>query len=560
VGRGAKALVATAVALVAGVVGISAPVAADPDQLPPPAYLPPTAAPVLDGFRPPPAPWTAGNRGIDFATAAGSPVTAAADGEVVFVGPVAGSMHVVLLHADGLRTSYSFLATAVVRRGDRVAGGAVVGFAAGPLHFGVRAGDVYLDPADVLARAAQVHLVPETQRRPASAGAERSALARFLRSSAGQAAAGAAAVWSWSRDQASQTLDEARGLAHYAWEATPVPRTYRLAAGIADWSRRRASCTPPHVVPPRLAERRLAVLVAGLGSSSSSAAIDEVDTAALGYAGDDVVRFSYRGGTVRERPYGPADTTVDLRVSARRLRELLTRLAASHPGVAIDVIAHSQGGVVAHAALTDEGDGLDPRLPSVRTLVTLASPHRGSDVATAVAMVGHSTTGESAERVLSAVLDNGIAPDSPAMRQLAETSEFMRRLRDRPLPPGLRATSIAARGDLLVAAGRTRLPGASSITLDIPGLVSDHSELPGSPEARREIALGLAGLAPTCEDLSDALADLVVADTIGWTEDMAGAGLWYGGRRIDAASAGKAPSKVPPGPRPRPALVTRGAI
>ncbi len=55
------------------------------------------------------------------------PVVAAADGEVVFAGPVAGALHVTVLHADGLRTSYSFLAAvrvpeARVRAGRRRSG------------------------------------------------------------------------------------------------------------------------------------------------------------------------------------------------------------------------------------------------------------------------------------------------------------------------------------------------------------------------------------------------------------------------------------------------------
>src|SRR4051812_34972384 len=72
----------------------------------PVVYEPPVDAPVVDPFRPPPQPWAAGNRGVDFGTTAGQPVTAAADGEVVFAGNVGGSLHVVILHADGIRTSY----------------------------------------------------------------------------------------------------------------------------------------------------------------------------------------------------------------------------------------------------------------------------------------------------------------------------------------------------------------------------------------------------------------------------------------------------------------------
>ncbi|MDQ3643810.1 MAG: M23 family metallopeptidase, partial [Actinomycetota bacterium] len=86
-------------------------------------HQPPVEAPVVDHFRPPTTPYGPGNRGIDYATGEGNPVRASADGEVVFAGAVAGSLHVVILHDDGIRTSYSFLATIGVRRGQRVSTG-----------------------------------------------------------------------------------------------------------------------------------------------------------------------------------------------------------------------------------------------------------------------------------------------------------------------------------------------------------------------------------------------------------------------------------------------------
>src|SRR5437588_3646311 len=111
-------------------------------------YQPPVAAPVADPFRAPLSPYGAGNRGIDYATAPGTEVRASADGEVVFAGQVGGTLHVVVLHADGIRTSYSFLSSTRVRRGDTVRQGQVVGTtSAQPFHFGARAGDADIDPA-----------------------------------------------------------------------------------------------------------------------------------------------------------------------------------------------------------------------------------------------------------------------------------------------------------------------------------------------------------------------------------------------------------------------------
>ena len=110
-------------------------------------YRPPRDAEIVDRFRPPPRPWMAGNRGIDYGTSAGAQIGASADGRVIFAGEVGGALHVTIEHADGLRTSSSFLASLTVVAGDQVRAGDVIGIAGGPFHFGVRApDDTYLDP------------------------------------------------------------------------------------------------------------------------------------------------------------------------------------------------------------------------------------------------------------------------------------------------------------------------------------------------------------------------------------------------------------------------------
>jgi murein DD-endopeptidase MepM/ murein hydrolase activator NlpD len=126
-------------------------------------YAPPVEAPVADPFRPPPEPWRSGNRGIEYATAPGTQVHAIGPGAVVFAGAVAGSLHVTVLHPDGLRSSYSFLAAIRVRVGQRVRGGALVGVAGERFHVGVRRGRTYLDPASLWGRpvrGGRVLLVP----------------------------------------------------------------------------------------------------------------------------------------------------------------------------------------------------------------------------------------------------------------------------------------------------------------------------------------------------------------------------------------------------------------
>ncbi|MEV5240236.1 M23 family metallopeptidase [Streptomyces cinnamoneus] len=141
--------------------------------------------PVLRTWRPPPAPWAAGHRGVDLGAPPGSPVRAAASGTVSFAGTVAGR-GVVAVELTGtgsppLRTTYEPV-RATVREGDRVAAGAVLGvLEAGPshcgattcLHWGLRRGDAYLDPLTLLPpwmlRRPPSRLLPLTNGHPGTA-------------------------------------------------------------------------------------------------------------------------------------------------------------------------------------------------------------------------------------------------------------------------------------------------------------------------------------------------------------------------------------------------------
>ncbi|MCU1452613.1 MAG: peptidase family protein [Acidimicrobiales bacterium] len=112
------------------------------------SYHPPVNAPVIDPFRPPPVPWAPGNRGLKYATVAGTPVLAVGPGVVSFAGAVAGTLWVTVRHPDGIRTSTS-LATILVARDQAVTGSTVIGLAAERLHLGARRGDTYIDPASL---------------------------------------------------------------------------------------------------------------------------------------------------------------------------------------------------------------------------------------------------------------------------------------------------------------------------------------------------------------------------------------------------------------------------
>lgn len=463
------------------------------------SYVPPMDAPVVDGFRPPASQFAAGNRGIDYAAEEGDPVRSAAPGRVVFAGRIGSQFHVTLLHDDGIRTSYSFLRDVAVRRGDRVDQGQLLGTAAGRVHFGARAGEAYLDPTDLFAGdLPNIRLVPIEELPPEDD--ERGFLARIP----GALAAGAG----WVGDQAigaveglqDQFMDRLRLVVHYVKALAPglsgVGVMAEVAAASGEWEATRRTCTPPEVDPPPPQERRIAVLVGGLGSSSAALrrgnGIGRVDTVGLGFAPGDTYYFSYQGGHVGERGYGPEDTQNGFDESGAKLAAFLSRLRRENPGVPIVLIAHSQGGLVSRSAIARGGPGA----AAVSDLVTLATPHQGSDVATAMEAARGTAAGQVGIDA-AARLFAGVDPGSDAVQQLSETSDFIRN--QPPVPGRIRFTSIAGTGDPVVAGPRARVEGADNRLVSAGTLLGDHDALPGHKNAQREMALALAGMDATCK-------------------------------------------------------------
>nr|WP_258314886.1 M23 family metallopeptidase [Streptomyces sp. Act143] len=147
------------------------PAAGDPAPPPPPpapsaAPVPAVAGawpvglrpPVLRAFEPPPTAYARGHRGVDLAAPAGTPVRAVAAGRVSFAGRVAGKGVVSIdLTGTDLRTTYEPV-RATVRKGAEVTPGEVVGTVeptgshctAMCVHWGLRRGDLYLDPLSLL--------------------------------------------------------------------------------------------------------------------------------------------------------------------------------------------------------------------------------------------------------------------------------------------------------------------------------------------------------------------------------------------------------------------------
>nr|WP_249420416.1 peptidoglycan DD-metalloendopeptidase family protein [Rhabdothermincola salaria] len=493
-------------------------------------YSPPVEGPIVERFDLPAERWQPGNRGVDYATAPGTPVHAAAGGTVLFAGDVAGSLHVTVAHPDGLRTSYSFLAATSVVTGAEVRAGDQVGMAGDSLHFGVRDGHGnYLDPEDLLGGELSHRpvLVPGT-----GEGADPLVERRHLLRVVWDAGAGAVGAFGDAVDLVPSVFDASWWLAH---------------TGV-DYLRHRLDCTAPGVAVPSVQGRRIAVVVSGLGTASEGNSAFELPTEALGYAPDDVVRFAYTGGRAPDqghphrpgdpglagidvRPFDGVDSQQPLVVSADELADLVGEVARREPGVPIDVLAHSQGGVVARLALDRAADG--DRLPEqVQNLVTLGSPHQGADLAEAVVgleatLVGDGILHEAVDAGFMAPLD----PRRPAIAQLATSSPVLASVRNEPLPDHVRFTTVGARFDLTVPANRTADGAADRSVIVDPGLsFGAHGALTTDPAALREVSLALAGAAPTCETFADHVADRVAPTVIGGTQRVAGDALaaWAG--------------------------------
>lgn len=134
-------------------------------------YAWPVEGPVIRGFDQPTQPYGTGHRGIDIGANTGTPVGSAQDGVVAFAGPIGGSLFVSIDHADGVRTTYSWLSTVAVSPGQDVLVGEILGTTGGGhpgvepphLHFGARLADTYIDPMTLLeprSLVGLIHLAP----------------------------------------------------------------------------------------------------------------------------------------------------------------------------------------------------------------------------------------------------------------------------------------------------------------------------------------------------------------------------------------------------------------
>lgn len=560
--RPARVVAVAVVAFVASAL-VDAPLAAQAAQ-----WIPPVGGAIVRPFVAPTAEYATGHRGVDFAAVPGTAVRAANDGTVTFAGSVAGALHVVVSHQGGIRTSYSFLSSFDVRVGQTVSRGQVVGRAGGTgdghgngvLHFGVRVGERYVDPM-LLFRPRDltqiVRLVPpeelEAAERPAPLEDEHE-LSRISQEHECSGAVGDAADIIGLGDVAEAVCDAGDAVADAAHDAFESGREAFEAAvdeidgwveGVVDAAehaldlamaaagevRAAILSTPVGLLATDFIEAGAAMLgwfgrecddnapsangqggsgnvmlaVAGIDSRRDRPDARSFDLPArlLGYGVGERYWYSYRA---HSRTYAQQDTRQDLRKSARLLAQQLKAAAKEQPGRKFDLVGHSQGGVVIAIFLTEYYAGHEAEYPPVENAVTFASPLDGTPLGTSGAHVGNAPTGRALLGVIGDVGEGHFPdPNATSVRQLAEDSAVMKRLRSARVPDGVSFTSISGVNDWQVPSLQTRFNGAQSHDIDVGDPMSSHAAITHHPRALIAARAALEHRALPCTGFDEAL-------------------------------------------------------
>lgn len=129
------------------------------------------------------------------------------------------------------------------------------------------------------------------------------------------------------------------------------------------------------------------------------------------------------------------ESGMGMRERAMHLASLVRKVRRVTGEKKVDMVAHSLGGIVARLAIAEHRLG-----PSLRTLVTLGSPHQG----TYPARYGN----------------------TQLLRDLRPGSELLSRLAEKPLPARIRVVCLWSKNDLFVLPAESAiLPGSENIDL-----------------------------------------------------------------------------------------------
>jgi pimeloyl-ACP methyl ester carboxylesterase len=206
------------------------------------------------------------------------------------------------------------------------------------------------------------------------------------------------------------------------------------------------------------------------------------------------------------QPYDMKDTYQSISASAGKLTALMLRIADDHPNAGVDIVAHSQGGLVARTYLQRAASAWQPGLPQVEHLVTFATPHNGTEAAALGRRLRDESVGGLLLKEGAAWLsDRGLpipAPDAPALRDMERGSNLLESLAAQDVLFGTRVMSLTMARDPLVPAHRALYDGGRGAVVQGGSWLHGHSELLGS-----EVALGLAhhflrDAGPTCDEVA----------------------------------------------------------
>ena len=210
------------------------------------------------------------------------------------------------------------------------------------------------------------------------------------------------------------------------------------------------------------------------------------------------------------------------------------RSHAREPGREVDLVAHSQGGVVVDAFLQHEYDAADPTFPPLGTVVTLSSPHQGAPLATAAEQI-------SSQRVRARrARRSRRARGSGRRRRRSPTSGRGRgrsaRLWRRRLPDQVDFTTIGAVDDVVVPASRTGVPGATAGRWWTPRACSTTARSSTTPRPWPPSDSRSRAGRPPCPGVATAVRGAVEPLVITRLEHAAGAAGRAAGMVVDAAA------------------------
>jgi pimeloyl-ACP methyl ester carboxylesterase len=300
--------------------------------------------------------------------------------------------------------------------------------------------------------------------------------------------------------------------------ASRFPMSAAVARGFSRYLSQRGRCDShaPAADGTGGSDHRV-MIVAGLDSSiTNGGPSTALPAGRLGYEAKDVSYFSYArdGGD-----YAAADTEGSLRTAARRLGAQLRELERREPGREVDLIGHSQGGVVMTEFLLHVYHPSDPSYPPLGVAVAMASPLGGATGATVEGELNRSAVGKLALQAAHAA--GAPDPNARSLGELNKRSDFSRDNRSGQLPPMIDLTSIGATQDVIAPAVDTARREASRFTVT-PHRLNGHSGIITDDSALRATRAAIEGKQLPCQSLTTILTGEIVSTAIATAERRIG--------------------------------------